>query len=57
MLDAPEKEFWWPEANQALYDAIKSNIKPEISVYELDCNINDNEFADAMANKLLEYLQ
>jgi uncharacterized protein (UPF0261 family) len=55
MLDAPGKEFWWPEANQALYEAIKDNLKPEISVYELDCNINDDEFADAAANKMLEF--
>jgi uncharacterized protein (UPF0261 family) len=57
MLDAPEKEFWWPEADQALFDAIKGNLKPEIPVYELDCNINDDEFADAMANKMLEFLK
>jgi len=57
MLDAPEKEFWWPEANQALFDAIKDNLKPEIPVYEMDCNINDDEFADVMANKMLEFLK
>ena len=56
MLDAPGKEFWWPEANQALYQAIKDNLKPDIPVYELDCNINDDEFADAAANKMLEFL-
>jgi uncharacterized protein (UPF0261 family) len=57
MLDAPEKEFWWPEANRALFDAVKDNLKPEIPVYEMDCNINDNEFADAIANKMLEFLK
>ena len=57
MLDAPDKEFWWPEANQALFDAIKDNLKSGIPVYELDCNINDDEFADALANKMLEYLK
>lgn len=56
MLDAPEKEFWWPEASKALFDAIKENLKPGIPVYELDCNINDNEFAEAVAQKMLEYL-
>lgn len=56
MLDSPEKEFWWPEANQALFEAIKENLKPEIPVHELDCNINDDEFADAVANKMLEFL-
>lgn len=56
MLDAPDKEFWWPEANQALFDAIKGNLKSETPIYELDCNINDDEFADAIANKMLELL-
>ena len=56
MMDAPDKEFWLPEANQALFDAIKDNLKAGIPVYELDCNINDDEFADALANKMLEFL-
>jgi uncharacterized protein (UPF0261 family) len=57
MMDAPDKEFWWPEANQALFDAIKDNLKSDIPVCELDCNVNDDEFADAMANKMLEFLE
>jgi uncharacterized protein (UPF0261 family) len=57
MLDAPDKEFWWPEANQALYEAIKDNLKSDIPVYELGFNINDDEFADALANKMLEFLK
>jgi uncharacterized protein (UPF0261 family) len=57
MLDAPDKEFWWPEANQALYEAIKDNLKSDIPVYELGFNINDDEFADAVANKMLEFLK
>lgn len=56
MLDAPGKEFWWPEADQALYDAIKQHVRPDIPVYEMDNNINDDEFADAVANKMLEFL-
>ena len=57
MLDAPGKEFWWPAANQALFEAIKENLKSDIPVYEQDCNINDVEFADAVANKMLEFLE
>ncbi|CAB1069358.1 Transcriptional regulator [Olavius algarvensis Delta 1 endosymbiont] len=56
MMDAPGKEFWWPEANQAFFDAVKQHLKPEIPVYEMDCNINDDEFADAVADKMLEFL-
>ncbi len=56
MLDAPGREFWWPEADKALFEAIKTNIRQDIPVYELDYNINDNEFAEAMASKMLEFL-
>jgi uncharacterized protein (UPF0261 family) len=57
MLDAPGKEFWWPEADQALFDAIKRHRRPDIPVHELDHNINDEPFADAVAEKLLEFLK
>lgn len=57
MLDAPGKEFWWPEADQALFDAIKRRRRPDIPVHELDHNINDEPFADAVAEKLLEFLK
>ena len=57
MLDSPGKEFWWPEADRALYDAIKKHVRPDIQVYELDNNINDSEFAEAVTKKLLEFLK
>ena len=57
MLDAPGKEFWWPEADQALFDTIKRHRRPDIPVHELDHNINDEPFADAVAEKLLEFLK
>jgi uncharacterized protein (UPF0261 family) len=56
-LDAPGKEFWWPEADGALFEAIKTVRRPDIPVYELDCNINDAVFAEAVTDGLLEYLQ
>ena len=55
-LDSPGGEFWWPEADQALYDAIKRNLRPDIPVVELDLNINDPAFADAATARLLEYV-
>jgi uncharacterized protein (UPF0261 family) len=56
-LDAPDKDFWDPEADSALYDAIKQNVRPDIPVYELDNNVNDDAFVDAMVNKLLEMVE
>lgn len=54
VIDSPGGEFWWPEANQALFDALKSNLRQDIPVVELDCNINDAEFAERTASALLE---
>lgn len=57
MLDAPGHEFWWPEADAALFWAIKQHALPDIPVYELDHNINDDAFADALTNQLLAFLR
>lgn len=57
MLDAPGKEFWWPEADEALFSAIKRHVRPDIPVHELDLNINDPAFAEAVATGLLEFLR
>lgn len=57
ILDSPGNEFWWPEADQALYDAIKSNVSADVSVTEMDCNINDPAFAEAVTGRLLSDLK
>lgn len=57
VLDSPGGEFWWPEADQALFEAIKAHVNENIQVVELDCNINDAAFATAVTEKLLEFLE
>ncbi len=56
LLDSPGGEFWWPEADKALFQAIKHHVRSDIPIYELDHNINDEAFAAAVTNKLLEFL-
>ncbi|WP_284639404.1 Tm-1-like ATP-binding domain-containing protein [Paenibacillus silviterrae] len=56
ILDSPGQPFWNPEADRACFDAIKRYVKPEILVYELDCNINAPEFADKAVQLLLSML-
>lgn len=46
-LDSEGGEFWWPEADKALFDAIRVTLRSEIRLIEMDANINDPEFADA----------
>lgn len=55
-LDSLGKPFWWPEADEALFSAIKAHLRDDIPVVELNCNINDPEFAEAVSNQLLTFL-
>lgn len=56
MLDSEGKEFWWPEADRAMFEALKANLRPDIPVEEMDANINDPEFADRAVAMLLAML-
>jgi uncharacterized protein (UPF0261 family) len=55
-IDAPGKPFWWPEANQAFVEGLKSELNPEIPVVISDKNVNDPEFSGQVAQKLLDML-
>jgi len=57
MLDSPGSDFWDPEADGACFAAIKRNLRPGIPVIELDRNINDPQFADRIAQTLLDMLK
>ena len=57
MIDAPAGPFWWPEANRALFDAIKGTLRPDIPLIEMDANVNDPEFARRCAEVLLESMR
>ena len=56
VIDSPDGPFWWPEANQALFDAIKKNIRDDIAVIEVEANVNDPEFSRRTATTLLEMM-
>jgi uncharacterized protein (UPF0261 family) len=57
MLDLEGEIFYWPEANQAIFDAIKQNVREDIQVIEMDVDINDPSFADRAAQELLDMLK
>lgn len=56
IISAPGQPFHDPAADAALFDAIKSHLRADIPVVELDCAINDPAFADACAATLLRLL-
>ncbi|HEY3078373.1 MAG TPA: Tm-1-like ATP-binding domain-containing protein, partial [Chloroflexota bacterium] len=52
-LDSEGNPYWWPEADRALFDALKANLRQDIPVREIDANINDPVFADTAVEVLL----
>jgi uncharacterized protein (UPF0261 family) len=55
-IDAEGKAFHSPEADLALFDAIRANIGDKVELAELDMHINDPAFATALAERLLQLL-
>ncbi len=53
IISAPGQPFHDPAADTALFSAIKSHLRPDISVLDLDCEINAPAFATTAANALL----
>ena len=56
IISAAGQPFHDPAADQSLFAAIKSNLKPEVPVIEMDCEINAPEFSKACAEALLQML-
>jgi uncharacterized protein (UPF0261 family) len=57
MLDSEGGLFWSPEADLAMFKAIKSNLRQGIEVVEMDVNINDPGFADKAVEMLLKMMK
>jgi uncharacterized protein (UPF0261 family) len=57
MIDADGMPFWAPDADAALADAIRAHLdRDRVDLVELDLHLNDEAFADAMADRLLAAL-
>ena len=54
VISEPGQKFYDPAADKALFDAIKANLRKDIEVLELDCAINDPQFAEACVRALLK---
>jgi uncharacterized protein (UPF0261 family) len=57
MIDAEGEPFWDPEADAALFDALREGLDGGVELHELDLHVNDPEFAAAMVEKLDTYLK
>ncbi|HEX7119580.1 MAG TPA: Tm-1-like ATP-binding domain-containing protein [Longimicrobiales bacterium] len=56
MIDAEGQPFHDPEADRALFDALRGNVGPGVRVVEVDAHINDPEFAHALVDELLRIM-
>jgi uncharacterized protein (UPF0261 family) len=56
-IDVEGGPFFDPSADEALFQALRENLTANVELHELEHNINDAEFALAMADRLEEYLK
>ena len=57
MIDAEGGPFWDPDADAALFEALRSGLDRRVELHELDLHVNDPEFATAMVEKLDDYMK
>ena len=57
MIDAPGQAFYGPEEDAVLFDTLRKGIDPKVvELVEMNNNINDQAFAEAAAQKLIDLL-
>lgn len=57
LIDTEDQPFYDREADEALFDALRENLEDKVEVREVEADINDPEFARAMADRLHEHYQ
>jgi uncharacterized protein (UPF0261 family) len=53
-IDKMGGPFWWPEADQALFQSLRNWSSTTLKIHESDAHINDPEFAQLAAETLLK---
>ena len=57
MIATPDGPFFDPEADRALFDAIRETLdRDRVRLVEIDTDINDPAFAAAMVDTLLGFV-
>lgn len=57
ILDGDGMQFCNRKADQAMFDALRETLRPDILVEELDVNINDPSFADKAVEMILSLIR
>jgi uncharacterized protein (UPF0261 family) len=55
-ISGADGPFYDPEADEALFAAVRQYLPANVQLHELDYHINDHEFAHAMVTWLVEHL-
>lgn len=50
--DRPGHAFWDPDADAALVAALEAELQPHVELHKIDAHVNDEVFADAVADKM-----
>ena len=56
-IDVDGQPFRDAEADAALFEELREGLDPSVEVHELDLDLNDDRFADAMADRLHELIE
>ena len=57
-IDAEGEPFYGPEEDKMLFDTIRSEVNRDVvDLEEFDMHVNDKEFAEAAAQKLIDLMQ
>jgi uncharacterized protein (UPF0261 family) len=56
MIATPGGPFYDAAADEALFSAVRANVGPNVELIELESDINDPTFAEAMVAKLASYV-
>jgi uncharacterized protein (UPF0261 family) len=57
MIDVEGEDFYDPEADQALFDALREHLDEDVELLERETDINDEAFAELLADTLDEYMR
>ena len=57
MLDVEGEDFYDPDADGVLFDSLRDLLKDDIELIEIETAINDETFAQTMAEKLDQYMR
>lgn len=56
-IDREGQPFYWPEANEAFRQSLKTHLGEGVEYLELDTHINDPEFAETLVHHLLKNIR